>query len=167
MQPLLQKCIHFYSRLPEYNSDLHTIKIIHTSLSCYCVKGNRCEWIMDCSVGKPPQVFLFWSRWEQIEVSVTHRHTALEELFSFLLCFCYGACRRKENKLMDSLLNVIRAIIDMLPGRCKTINSSLSLWYLPSTPLLYPTVFHCLPASHTEERPLGVWVPQRSLCLSC
>lgn len=35
---------------------------------------------------------------------------------------------------MDSLLNVIRAIIDMLPGRCKTINSSFTLWYLPSTP---------------------------------
>ena len=48
---------------------------------------------------------------------------------------------RKENKLMDSLLNVIRAIIDMLPGRCKTINStmlllvpSLSVHFSPSTP---------------------------------
>ena len=89
---------------------------------------------MDCT----SQVILFRPGWEQIEVSVTRRHTALGELFSFLLCFCYGACRRKENKLMDSLLNVIRAIIDMLPGRCKTINSSLSLWYLPSTPLLSP-----------------------------
>lgn len=37
---------------------------------------------------------------------------------------------------MDSLLNVIRAIIDMLPGRCKTINSSLSM--VPSLP---PTAF--------------------------
>lgn len=91
----------------------------------------------------------------QIEVSVTRRHTALGELFSFLLCFCFGACRSKENKLMDSLLNVIRAIIDMLPGRCKTINSSLSLWYLPSSPLLSPTVFHCQPHSHTEEGPRG------------
>lgn len=89
---------------------------------------------MDCIVGKPSRVILFWASWEQIEVSVTRSLTALEELFSFLLCFCYGECRRKENKLMDSLLNVIRAIIDMLPGRCKTINSSLTLWYLPSTP---------------------------------
>lgn len=94
---------------------------------------------MDCTVGKPSQVILFWSSWEQIEVAVTGSLTALEELFSFLLRFCYGECRRKENKLMDSLLNVIRAIIDMLPGRCKTINSSLTLWYLPSTLLLSPT----------------------------
>lgn len=56
---------------------------------------------------------------------------------------------------MDSLLNVIRAIIDMLPGRCKTINSSLSLWSLPSTPLLSLTVFHCQPDSRMEEGPLG------------
>lgn len=131
--------------------DFDTIKIIHTSLSSYCVKGNRCEWKMDCT----SQVILFWSGWEQTEVSVTHRRTALGERFSFLLCFCYGAYRRKENKLMESLLNVIRAIIDMLPGRCKTINSSFSLWYLPSTPLFCPTVFHCQPDSHTEEGPLG------------
>lgn len=136
LQAQLQKCINFPLHYLECNSDLHTIKMMHTSLSSCCVKGNRCEWIMDCSVGKPPKVILFWSRWEQIEVSVTPRHTALEELFSFLLYFCYGACRRKENKLMDSLLNVIRAIIDMLPGRCKTINSSLSLSLVPS---LHPT----------------------------
>lgn len=57
---------------------------------------------------------------------------------------------------MDSLFNVIRAIIDMLPGRCKTINSSLSLsGTFPSTPLLSLTVFHCQTESHMEQGPLG------------
>lgn len=88
--------------------------------------------------------------------------------FCFLLCLCRGACRRKENKLMDSLLNVIRAIIDMLPGRCKTINSSLALWYLPSTPQsasrrqLRPDW-----SAREKKRPQGVPGSPRSLCLSC
>lgn len=61
------------------------------------------------------------------EVSVSCRHAALAELFSFLHCFFHAACRKRKNKLMDSLFNVIRGIIDMLPGRCKTINSSLGV----------------------------------------
>lgn len=66
---------------------------------------------------------------------------------------------------MDSLLNVIRAIIDMLPGRCKTINSSFSL-----VSSLHSTV--CLarwqrwPGGSTGERGRGgVRVP-RGVCLS-
>lgn len=32
-----------------------------------------------------------------------------------------------KKKLMGSLLNVIRAIIDIMPGRCKTISITLQL----------------------------------------
>ena len=51
---------------------------------------------------------------------------------------------------MDSLLNVIRVIIDVLPGRCKTINSaSLSLHTLPYNSLLGCAVFYRFPLSHS------------------
>lgn len=58
---------------------------------------------------------------------------------------------------MDYLLNVIRAIIDMLPGRCKTINSILSLWYLSSTPLFTQHYF-----TASQYLSLRAWAPQRS-----
>lgn len=41
-----------------------------------------------------------------------------------------------KKKLMGSLLNVIRAIIDIMPGRCKTISITLQLT-LASTQIQY------------------------------
>lgn len=66
---------------------------------------------------------------------------------------------------MDSLLNVIRAIIDMLPGRCKTINSSFTLWYLPSTPQSDSPADNSGQTGVHRERPQGgPGSPEESVC---
>lgn len=75
-------------------------------------------------------------------------------LCSARLCWRAAAAapaKGKENKLMDYLLNVIRAIIDMLPGRCKTISSIPPPRLSPHPPpLLFSAsasraLFQCLP----------------------
>lgn len=89
-------------------------------------------------------------------------NTPLGELSAYCV-FTRLACSRErgENKLMDSLLNVIRAIIDMLPGRCKTINSTPTTppppWFHGSSVPYFSACFH-------TQGPLdgGVWGPQRS-----
>lgn len=95
-------------------------------------------------------------------------NTPLGELSAYCV-FTRLACSRErgENKLMDSLLNVIRAIIDMLPGRCKTINSNPHHSSTPLVPRQLCTLFLCL-LSHTgAPRRGGMGSPEKYCTCFC